>query len=334
MRYGIYVAGRAGITSAKPDRPERVASLVDELTGGSRHVVREYVHFLGTDPDPEIIRSLGAANELTGLTMPDEWYLQNGRELGLVVSYLPPSEDIPGWLAFLDAVLERYGHITRYLQVTLEPNFPIPLIDGSSPGVMDALLLGLPHAKQAAPADVQVGFSVAEPAEWLGGDDEFWQTLADVPAAQFADRVDYVGLGLYPDAFSPTPPEAVPVLTETAVRHLRLHSLDVAGIPDRTPIHISEFGSPSGDGRTASGQARSIIDMVATIERLAEELNITICEYFGLRDADTSNDQAIGTLGLLDDDYSRKESFKIYRDIVRAGSIGGSERLGRNSTTH
>lgn len=334
MKYGIYLAGRAGTTCAKPDQPEKITSAVDDLMGGSSHVIREYVHFLGADPDPEIVRSLGAEDQLTSLTMPDEWYLQNDRELDLVVSYLPASEDIPGWLAFLDVVLERYGHILRYFQVTLEPNFPIPLIDGSSPGVMDALIRGLPHAKRAAPAHVQVGFSVAEPAEWLGGDDEFWQTLANLPPAQFADHVDYVGLGLYPDAFSPIPPEAVPILTENAVRHLRLQSLAIAKIPSQTPIHIAEFGSPGGDGRIAAGQARSITDTMATIERLAEELNITICEYFGLRDADTSGGQAVGTLGLLDDNYSPKDSFDVYRGIVRAGSTGRNETLDRNPTTH
>lgn len=316
MKYGIHLAGRAGTTSAKPDNPEMIASAVDDLMGGSPHVIREYIHFLGTDPDPEIVRSLGAENELTGLTMPDQWYLQNGRELDLVVSYLPVAENIPGWLAFLDAVLQRYGHIVRYLQVTLEPNFPIPFIDGSSPGVMEALTQGLPHAKRAAPAHVEVGFSVAEPAEWLGGDDEFWQALANLPAEQFATHVDYVGLGLYPDAFSPTPPEAVPVLTETAVQHLRHRSLAAAKIPHQTPIHIAEFGSPSGDGRTEAGQVRSLTDMVATLEHVGEELNITVCEYFGLRDADTSGDQAIGTLGLLEDDYTPKDSFDIYRSIV------------------
>ncbi|MFC8943642.1 hypothetical protein ACFT1B_36760, partial [Streptomyces griseoincarnatus] len=93
MKYGIYTAGRAGTTSAKPDRRESIASLVDDLAGGSSLVVREYIHFLGTDPDPETVRSLGAADELTALTMPDEWYLQNGRELDLVVSYLPASKD-------------------------------------------------------------------------------------------------------------------------------------------------------------------------------------------------------------------------------------------------
>lgn len=334
MKYGIYVAGRAGTTSAKSDSPERIASAVDDLMGGdSPHVIREYIHFLGADPDPDIVQSLGAADQLTGLTMPDQWYLQNGRELDLVVSYLPSTEDIPGWLAFLDAALQRYGHMVRYLQVTLEPNFPIPLIDGSSPGVMDALVQGLPHAKRAVPAHVQVGFSVAEPAEWLGGDEEFWRTLANLPAEQFADYVDYVGLGLYPDAFSPTPPEAVPVLTENAVQHLRFRSLATAKIPHQTPIHISEFGSPSGDGRTAAGQLRSISNILATIEHVAEKLNITVCEYFGLRDADTSGGQAIGTFGLLEDDYRPKDSFDFYRSIVRASSNGGDQRSDKRPAT-
>lgn len=320
MKYGIYLAGRAGTTCAKSDQPDKIASAVDDLMGGSAHVVREYVHFLGTDPDPGLVRSLGAEDELAGLTMPDEWYLQHDRELDLVVSYLPSTEDIPGWLTFLDAVLDRYGHIVRYLQVTLEPNFPIPLIDGSSPGVMEALTQGLPHAQRASAEHVKVGFSVAEPAEWLGGDDEFWQSLGNLPAEQFANHVDYVGLGLYPDAFSPVPPEAVPVLTRDAVQHLRRRSLATAKIPHQTPIHIAEFGSPSGDTRTATGQARSISDMLATIEHVAEQLNITVCEYFGLRGADTSGGEAIGTLGLLDDDYVPKDSFDVYRRIVEAGS--------------
>ena len=333
MKYGFHVAGRAGTTSSMPDSPESIASAIADLASDSPHVIREYIHFLGTDPDPVVVDLLGAESEFDSLTMPDQWYLESGRELDLVVSYLPATEDIPGWLTFLDAALHRYGHIVRYFQVTLEPNFPIPFIDGSSPGVMDALVQGLPHARRTAPAHVQVGFSVAEPAEWLGGDDEFWQTLGSFPQDQFANHVDYVGLGLYPDAFSPTPPEAVPTLTENAVRRLRLHSLPRAGIPDQTPVHIAEFGSPSGAGRSAAAQGRSITDMVATLEKVAEKLNITICEYFGLRDADTSGDQAVGTLGLLADDYSPKDSFDIFRGIMRSGSTGGCQRLDRHLAT-
>lgn len=104
MKYGLHLAGRAGTTHCKPDRPDRIASAVDDLMGRATHVTREYVHFLGVDPDPEVVDSLGATNELDELTMPDEWYLEDVRELDLVVSYLPPTKDVDGWLAFLDAV--------------------------------------------------------------------------------------------------------------------------------------------------------------------------------------------------------------------------------------
>ena len=86
-----------------------------------------------------------------------------------MLSYLPPVADLDGWLGFIDRALDRYGHLVRYLQVTLEANFPIPRIDGSSPGVVAALTQGLPHARTRVRDGVQVGFSLAEPAEWLGG---------------------------------------------------------------------------------------------------------------------------------------------------------------------
>lgn len=207
MKFGIYPGGRAATVCSHPPDPAAIGDLVDDLAGGNAFVVREYVHFFGDATPPDVVTSLGADDELAHLTMPDEWYVQAGRELDLVVSYIPQAADLSGWLAFLDTVIDRYGHLTRYLQVTLEPNFPIPLIDGSAPGVLEALTLGIPHARTALDRrglhNVRVGFSVAEPPEWLGGDDGFWQYLSAVPQRDFADHVDYVGLGLYPDAFSP-----------------------------------------------------------------------------------------------------------------------------------
>lgn len=49
---------------------------------------------------------------------------------------------------------------------------------------MVALLDGIPQANMKVPADVRVGFSIAEPAEWLGGDDAFWQSLAGVTTGE------------------------------------------------------------------------------------------------------------------------------------------------------
>ncbi|MFI5938281.1 hypothetical protein [Actinoplanes sp. NPDC051494] len=301
MRFGIYLGGRVGALCSRPDDPGAVALLIDDLADGRPFVVREYLHFTGgTGPGP--------------LTMPDDWYLQNGRELDLVLSYIPAHEDIPGWLAFIDAVLDRYGHLIRYLQVTLEPNFPLPGIDGSSPGVLAALTRGLPHARAAADPRIRVGFSVAEPAGWLGGDDAFWQHLAAAPG--FAAAVDYVGLAVYPDAFSPVPPGAVGPLTAHALRHLRTTSLPIAHITPTTPIHIVENGSPG----TGEAPCVSLTTMITTILDHAAELNITHYELFALRDADSASPEPTGTFGLVTDTYTAKPALAAYRDAIRRAS--------------
>ncbi|GIE15538.1 hypothetical protein [Paractinoplanes ferrugineus] len=315
MKYGVYAGGRAGLVCSRELDPRQVGKLVDELGAGRPFVVREYVHFLGADPDPAVVMSLGVAGELQRLPMPDDWYVSGGRELDLVVSYLPAEADLAGWLAFLDRVVERYAGITRYLQVTLEGNVPIPYLDGSSPGVVEALTEGIPHARRALDAaghaPVRVGFSVAEPAEWLGGDDAFWERLAEADLS----AVDYVGLGLYPDAFgTPVPVEMLRAMTEHALRHLREHSLATAGIPAGVPIHVCETGSPSLPGRD---QVASLATMLSVVREQAAALNVTVYELFGLRDADTASGEALGAFGLVTDEYARKPSFEFYRRAVR-----------------
>ncbi len=102
MKFGIYPGGRAGTVCSHPPDPAAIRDLIDGLAGGRPFVVREYVHFFGAATPPEAVASLGADHELAHLTMPDEWYVEKGRELDLVVSYIPRVGDIPGWLAFLD----------------------------------------------------------------------------------------------------------------------------------------------------------------------------------------------------------------------------------------
>jgi hypothetical protein len=225
-----------------------------------------------------------------------------------VLSYLPPVADLDGWLAFIDRALDRYGHLVRHLQVTLEANFPIPRIDGSSPGVLAALIQGLPYARARVRDGVQVGFSLAEPAEWLGGDDQFWKDLTSFPYAAFAAHVDYVGLGLYPDGFSPH--GDVHAATRYAVSHLRAR-LPEAHFPPDLPIHIAEAGSPSGAHRTPAGQISSLIALIdASAAAGAAQF-----ELFALSDADS--DSPLGTFGLCTGDYVRKPAYDTYRSRIQ-----------------
>lgn len=325
LTFGIYPGGRVGTLSPGPDDTVVTASLIDDLRCGRPFVIREYVHFLGGTPDSQLVTSLGAAREMTTLTLPDAYYQVEGHLLDLVVSYIPTDADLPGWLRFLDAVIDRYGHLAHFLQVTLEPNFPIPLIDGSAPGVLIALTKGIPYAKQRLAEHgfdhVKVGFSVAEPPEWLGGDGPFWSELGKLPFETFAQYIDYVGLALYPDAFSPVAPPGQPgdleSLTRHAIEQLRKHSLPLAHIPAGTPLHIAENGSPSGPPRDEAQQVASITTMIRTIHALSTRENITHYELFNLRDADSSSDQAVASLGLVTSSYRPKQSFQTYCDLVQ-----------------
>ncbi|SDS74283.1 hypothetical protein [Actinoplanes derwentensis] len=309
MRFGIYIGSRAGATCADPADPLRIGPLIDDLSGGQPFVIREYVRWCGGNTALE--QQIGASGDLDHLTMPDDWYVTGGRELDLVLSYLPPVADLDGWLAFIDRALDRYGHLVRYLQVTLEPNFPIPHIDGSSPGVLAALTEGLPHARTRVSEGVQVGFSLAEPAEWLGGDDDFWRSLNAIPYADFAAHVDYVGLGLYPDGFSPH--DDVHGATLHALGHLR-HRLAEAHFPTGLPIHIAEAGSPSGAHRTPTGQVSSLTALIdASAAAGAAQF-----ELFALSDADSAADSPLGTFGLCTGGYLPKPAYETYRSQIKA----------------
>ena len=308
MKFGLYVGSRAGATCAGPADPLRIGPLVDELSGGRPFVIREYVHWCGGNTALE--QEIDASGDLDHLTMPDDWYVAGGRELDLVLSYLPPVADLDGWLAFIDRALDRYGHLARYVQVTLEANFPIPRIDGSSPGVIAALAQGLPYARTRVRDGVQVGFSLAEPAEWLGGDNQFWRDLSSLPASAFAAHVDYVGLGLYPDGFSPHPD--VHAATRHAVNHLRVR-LAKARFPPDLPIHIAEAGSPSGAHRTPAGQVSSLTALISG----SATAGAAQFELFALSDADSASGSPLGTFGLCTGDYVRKPAYETYRSRIR-----------------
>ncbi|WP_406230817.1 hypothetical protein [Nocardia sp. NBC_01009] len=328
LTFGIYAASQVGTSIGAPDDVAAIDTLVTALQSGKPFAVREYLHYLGAEPEPERVAVVDPERELRGLTMPDEWYVDQRRQLDLVLSYLPTSADIPGWLAFIDRAIHRYGAITRFLQITLEPNFPIPWIDGSSPAVLDALTHGMAHARRAlnrlGHTHVELGFSVAEPPEWLGGDTDFWQHLSKIPAADFADHVDYVGLALYPDAFSPVAPAGTPgnliELTERAIRHLRETSLPTAHL-DFAPLHIAENGSPTGPDRSPRHQADSLEQMLETIIDAAPVHNITHYELFGLRDADSAAPEPTNQLGITTDDYRPKPAFTLYQTLIDEHSL-------------
>ncbi|MEV6985130.1 hypothetical protein AB0M95_28250 [Sphaerisporangium sp. NPDC051017] len=323
LTYGIYAANQVAATAGPPDDPAAIDDLVGGLSGGRPFVVREYMHFLGTPADPEKAQVLAPMRRMRALTMPDQWYSTGNRRLDLVLCYLPAECDLDGWLAFIEQAIRRYGAIARFLQITLEPNFKLPWIDGSSPGVLDALTSGTCHARRLLDAaghrDVRLGFSVAEPPEFLGGDEEFWAHLEALTPADFAAHVDYMGLGLYPDAFSPVPEPALAGLTEHALRHLREHSMPRAHLGPDVPIHVAENGTPTGPDRTPEDQAARLDIMIRTVAAAATRYNVTHYELFGLRDADSARAEPTAQLGLTTSGYQPKPAYDVYRKLIAEG---------------
>lgn len=324
LLFGVYAASQVSTIVGPPDDRAAVGDLIRRLQGDAPFVVREYLHYLGTPPDPERAAVLHPDRVYGELTMPDQWYLDGHRQLDLVLSYLPVEADVAGWLRFIDRAIDRYGEMARYLQITLEPNFDMPGIDGSSPGVVEALIQGIAHARKTLDTvgleRVRIGFSVAEPQEWQGGDDAFWDRLATVPNAEFADLVDYVGLALYPDAFSPVAPNGTPgdvaSLVERGIAHLRAVSLTKAGIGSHVPIHIAECGSITGAERSQEQQAESIEHMVRAVVAVRERFHVRHFELFALRDADSARTEPHAQLGITTSSYQPKAAFETYRELV------------------
>ena len=261
---------------------------------------------------------------LPPLAFPDTIYSQKHLLLDLVVCYQPQEKDIDGWLTFIRNVIDRYGHLVHFLQITLEPNFNFPGIDGSSPGVREALTQGIvvarQHLNERGHRQVQTGFSVSEPQEFAGGDGNFWSDIASLGGPAFVESIDYIGLGLYPDAFSPVAPIGQPgdvgSLTQHALDTLRTTSLAAAGIPPSVPIHIAENGTPTGPDRTETVQADSLEHMIQTILHHRDHFNVTVYELFGLRDAESSNPDPFHQLGIMTDTYVPKDAYRTFRRLI------------------
>ncbi|WP_051733355.1 hypothetical protein [Kitasatospora phosalacinea] len=102
----------------------------------------------------------------------------------------------------------------------------------------------------------------------------------------------------------------------------RRTSLPLAGIPDTVPIRVCENGWPTGPGRGEQRQAAVLDTVVRTVAALAGELNIDGYSLFALRDADSHAEGLFPHFGLLHDDYTPKQAFRTYRDLIEELHVG------------
>ncbi|MFG2814383.1 hypothetical protein [Streptomyces sp. NPDC048410] len=310
LTFGIYPGGLLGdeegiVQPVSPDRPERVTMALDALQGDApTFIVRAYRSFAATvSPPPP--------------TPADpEQYLGRGRLLDLVLQFREPTGALDGWTEFVREAVRAYGPELASVQICEEPNVRLPVLDGSVPNVLDALVRGVVAAKEEARAlglPVAVGFNavpVFDPA------DTFWSDLAALADDEFRASLDYVGVDFFPDVFRPLPPDKLADAVTAVLRSFRDTRLPEAGIPATVPLRVCENGWPTGPGRPEHRQAATLDTVVRTVAARADELRVDSYAFFSLRDADSHGDGLFHHFGLLRDDYTPKPAFETYRTLI------------------
>lgn len=307
MIFGIWPGVvQADLVSLQPldCPPEDVAktlAALRQLQGTAREFyVRAYRHF-GE-------RSRTTAGAVAAPLRPDV-YTGQGRKIDLVTCYQSPVPAPEGFASFVrQAVRDVASWGGGKVQVGEELNMPTPL-DGGSPGCFEAIGAGVAAAlDERDRLDVPVLIGVNSAGMPDAG---FWNRLTCAIGARNTRRLDYVGLDAFPDVFQPIPHEKLAAAVSFLVRRFRAVTTE-AGVPDNTPIHVTETGWPTGDGRAESTQARVLAAVADAV--MGSDAGVEAYEWFGLRDG-LSTGAWTARFGVLRDDYSPKRAFAAIRGI-------------------
>ncbi|KPC80899.1 hypothetical protein [Streptomyces sp. NRRL S-4] len=310
LHFGIYPGGSLGdeqgiVHPVRPDVPDRITEALDTLQGDTASLsVRAYQSFAATVP----LAPPTPADPAT--------YLHRDRKLDLVLQFREPSGELEGWLEFVREAVRTGGPNLASVQICEEPNADLPVVDGSIPNVLTALVEGVVAAKREARAlgrSVAVGFNAVptfNPA------DTFWSELGALADGRFRQSLDYVGLDFFPDVFRPIAADQLAEAVTAVLTAFRRTDLQRAGIPGSVAIRICENGWPTGPGRSEQRQATVLETVVRTVAALSTDLNIDGYSFFALRDADSTAEGLFHRFGLLRDDYTPKPAFDTYRRLI------------------
>jgi hypothetical protein len=285
-----------------PEDAARTLAALRQLQGTAREFyVRAYRHFgEGTRSRPGAMPA----------PLRPELYAGQGRMIDLVACYQSPVPDPGGFVGFVrQAVRDVAAWGGGKVQVGEELNVPAPL-DGGSPGCFEAIGVGVAAAleeRDRRDAPVLVGVNAAglpDPA--------FWDQLTSAIGPRNTRRLDYVGLDAFPDVFRPIAHQNLAAAVTSLLRRFRAVT-SAAGVPEATPIHVTETGWPTGDGRTEGTQATVLTAVADAV--IASGTGVTAYEWFGLRDGRTTATWT-ARFGILRDDYAPKPAFAAVRHLI------------------
>ena len=285
-----------------PEDTARTLAALRRLQGpAGEFYVRAYRHFGGGSPPRP---GAAPAPLRPGL------YAGQGRLVDLVACYRSPVPDPLGFADFArQAVLDVAAWGGGKVQVGEELNCPAPL-DGGSPGCFEAVGAGVAAAleeRDRSAAPVLVGVNAAGMP-----DPAFWERLTGAIGPRNTRRLDYVGLDAFPDVFRPVPHQNLTGAVTSLVQRFRAVTAG-AGIPEATPIHMTETGWPTDDQRTEDTQARVLTAVADAV--LASGAGVRAYEWFSLRDGLTSGAWT-ARFGVLRDDYTPKPAFAAIRQLI------------------
>ncbi len=343
LTFGIYPGGAAGTVGPRgrlaPEDPAKRLAALESLRASGRPLV---LHLYATYSAP----GGWSAEQQVGPAVAE--YTAAGFQIELVLTYRPAdggsSSDVVGFAEFVRRTVSSFGPNPQFvsLQVTNEANIggAPNASDGYYASVKDALVEGVIAAKKEIRSgsfhQIKVGFNWAYSTD--PGETVFWRYLGQRGGAAFANALDWVGLDAYPGTWGP-PINAADLSGGTkeaiygALSSLRQRYMPLAGIPARVALHVSENGYPTGPGRTEDMQVTAMKAAIAAVDSARAAYNVTDYRWFDLRDADSASGSFESRYGLLNDDYTRKPAFSIYRDLVARLSAEHDSASGPDART-
>jgi hypothetical protein len=336
LRFGIDpgLAGTAGgvqLPSA-PDDPARDRSALQALRPPGRVLVLRRNRLFWSDGDAGIARFKAQATRDT----------KAGFDVELQVRYHPSTAEvgeIGAWEQYVRHVVDVFGPNPRVVAMTITNEVNIGFSPNTSDGAYkradDALIGGIEAAHGEAIRkhyrQLRFGFSYAYRFSPTG-DAALFSYLGAHGGAAFRAALGFVGLDFYPGSIFPpvmVPGQSYRQALAQALGVVRDCLAPKAGIPASVPIWITENGVATGALSDAQ-QAAALSELVRGAYDYSGTYNVTDYRWFNLRDAQSTGPETLigatfASDGLLRDDYSRKPSFAMYRELI--GSLGVAATL-------
>lgn len=263
-------------------------------------------------------------------------YARWGFNSELQVRYHPDEQDegrMKPWKRYVrlaTRILGKRRSVTA-LSITNEANFKGSpnTSDGSYEGVRRAVVRGTVAAQRTLARigrrDIELGFSFAW--RWTPESDRsFWEDLGRIGDREFRRAVDYVGLQVYPHlVWPPAPRPGVSAGEEVveALTLLRRCYMPKAHLGKRVDVWISENGYATNLGRNRKSQRSSLASTMRWLERYSGELGLSEYRWFNLRDNNSDGPDLFDAVGVLTDDYRRKQAFGALRNAIERFGVRG-----------